>query len=85
MGDRHLGNDPTHSKPRGNMTANQVGHQLLPNSKSSGKKPPPPKVVVGNNRNDEWYIQPFTMDEHNKALNVMKPNKAAGLDIRTEM
>lgn len=74
---RHLGNDPTHSKPHGNVTANQVTHQLLLNGKSSGKKAPPPKVVDSNNRNDRWYIQPFTMDELNKALNVMKPNKAA--------
>ena len=82
---RILGNDQTKSQPRPLITANQVAHQLLVNSRRKPhhhsrrvKLPKVPDTCSPRGLSD--FTRPFSMNDLCGAIKEMKRNKAAGLD-----
>ena len=81
---RKLRGDPKAAPQQPKVTANQVAHQLLLNSKS-GKGQKKTKLDRSKNSEDPGYTRSFTMEELINAISSLKPGKAIGLDdIATE-
>ena len=82
---RILGNDQTKSQPRPLVTANQVAHQLLVNSRGNpdhhSRRVKLPKAAdTCSPQGPSDFTRPFTMNDLWGAIKEMKSNKAAGLD-----
>ena len=76
--------DPKAAPQQPKVTANQVAHQLLLNSKS-GKGQKKTKLGRSKNSEDPGHTRPFTMEELINAISSLKPGKAIGIDdIATE-
>ncbi|KAL1448195.1 hypothetical protein WDU94_012261, partial [Cyamophila willieti] len=82
---KNLNQDKTaQSNQMGTVTPDQIAHQLLINGKTASK---PQKIKIKRQPEQEnnFLEDAFNVDELNKAIDMMKNNKAAGLDdIRTE-
>lgn len=66
------------------VTLDQIAHKLQPNGKPARKSE---KVKIDTTPGEEadFFQSPFSMEELQKAIKEMKPNKAAAVDgIRTE-
>jgi hypothetical protein len=74
-----LNNDATRATPVSLVTANQVAHQLLLNSKGNGAKIHSPKYKQHPTTN-ESLLTSFTEDELYIGIQSLKNNKAAGID-----
>ena len=85
-----LGNDQTKSQPRPLVTANQVAHQLLVNSRGNpdhhSRRVKLPKAAdTCSPRGPSDFTRPFSMNDLCGAIKDMKNNKPAGLyDILCE-
>ena len=82
---RMLGNDQTKSQPRPLVTANQVAHQLLVNSRGNpdhhSRRVKLPKVAdTRSPRGPSDFTRPLSMNGLCSSIKAMKNNKAAGLD-----
>ena len=82
---RILGNDQTKSQPRPLVTANQVAHQLLVNSRRkphhhSRRVKLPTATDTCSPRGLSDFTRPFSMNYLYGAIKEIKRNKAAGLD-----
>ena len=62
------------------VTANQVDHQLLLNSKRNSAHRPSKARMTDKNITKHSLTSPFTMEELIKGMKILKNNKAAGLD-----
>ena len=82
---RILGNDQTKSQPRPLVTADQVAHQLLVNSRGNPdhhlRRVKLPKAAdTCSPQGPSDFTRPFTTNDLCGAIKEMKSNKAAGLD-----
>ena len=81
---RVLGNDYTKPKPRSEVTADQVAHQLLENSRGNPDQHPKraklPTTAASCTQAPHGFTHPFSLQELCNAIKAMKNNKAAGLD-----
>ena len=82
---RILGNDQTKSRPRPLVTANQVAHQLLVDSRGNpdhhSRRVNIPKATdTCSPQGPSDFTRPFSMNDLCGAIKEMKINKAAGLD-----
>ena len=80
---RVLGNDYTKPNPRSEVTADQVAHQLLENSRGNPDQHPKraklPTTAASYTQEPHGFTHPFSLQELCNAIKAMK-NKAAGLD-----
>ena len=82
---RMLGNDQTKSQPRPLVTANEVTHQLIVNSRGNpdhlSRRVKLPKAAdTCSHRGPSYFMRPFSINDLSGAIKDMKNNKAAGLD-----
>ena len=80
-----LGNDQTKSQPRPKVTANEVTHQLLVNSRVNpdhlSRRVKLPKAAdTCSHRGLSYFMRPFSINDLSGAIKDIKNNKAAGLD-----
>ena len=75
---KHLSNDPTSHIVPCLVSANQVPHQLLINSR--GTMSNKPKRPVLSPTTEESMVYPCSEEEHIRGMVTLKNNKAAGID-----
>ena len=75
---KHLSNDPTSPIAPCIVSANQVAHQLLINSR--GTMSNKPKRLVLSPTAEESMVYPFSEEEYRTSIATLKNNRAAGID-----
>ena len=75
---KHLSNDPTSPIAPCLVSANQVSHQLLINSR--GMMSNKPKRPVLSPTTEESIVYPFSEEEYIRGIATLKNNKAARID-----
>ena len=75
---KHISNDPTSPIALCLVSANQVAHQLLINSRGTMSNKPKRHVLLPTA--EESMVYPFSEEEYNRGIATLKNNKSAGID-----